>query len=323
MTSLERRLTLEQRMAAPGPIVLDGAMGTELQRRGVPMDRVAWSAAALSTHPDTIRAIHQDNLAAGAEIIIANTFGASRHVLDPAGLGDAVGELNRLAVALAKQARETIQPENPVWVAGSISSFVAENDGDNIPDAQVMGANFREQADNLAEGGAELIMLEMMVEAEQSILAVEAAAATGLPVWVGFSCRMAEDGETVLMWDRQDAVRFGEVIGPVMAAGGAHGASLAGVMHSEMETALPALKVLGENWRGPMSAYAHSGRFVMPDWQFVEVISTDDFAEQAAGWVDAGARVVGGCCGIGPAHIEALADRLRGSANPPLPSGPS
>ncbi|MGH6959385.1 MAG: homocysteine S-methyltransferase family protein, partial [Dongiaceae bacterium] len=87
-------------------IILDGAMGTELQRRGVPMDRVAWSAAALATHPEVIRDIHEDYIRAGADVIITNSFGSSRHVLEPAGLGDRVAPLNRRSLELAKEARD-------------------------------------------------------------------------------------------------------------------------------------------------------------------------------------------------------------------------
>ena len=89
---------LGERLAAGEVIIIDGAMGTELQRRGVPMDKVAWSAAAIASHPDTIREIHEDYIRAGAEVIIANTFGAARHVLARASLGERVGELNRRAV---------------------------------------------------------------------------------------------------------------------------------------------------------------------------------------------------------------------------------
>ena len=75
--------TVFERIRRGEVIVLDGAMGTELQRRGVPMDRVAWSAAALATHGEVIRQIHEDYSEAGADILITNSFGASRHVLEP------------------------------------------------------------------------------------------------------------------------------------------------------------------------------------------------------------------------------------------------
>ena len=88
---------------------LSGAVSEDaalLQRRGVPMHHVAWSAAALETHPHIVRQVHEDHIAAGAEVITANSFGTSRHVLEPAGMGDQVAELNRRAIQLAREARD-------------------------------------------------------------------------------------------------------------------------------------------------------------------------------------------------------------------------
>src|SRR3712207_2755816 len=97
---------LQQRLDRGEVVILDGAMGTELERRGVPMDTVAWDAAALFTHPDTVREVHEDYIRAGADVIITNTFATARHVLEPAGMGERFRELNTRAVALAKEARE-------------------------------------------------------------------------------------------------------------------------------------------------------------------------------------------------------------------------
>ena len=85
-------------------IILDGATATELDRRGVPMDSVAWSAGALETHPDVVRQVHEDYIRAGADIVTTNTFSSARHVLELAGMGDLVVKLNRRAAALAKEA---------------------------------------------------------------------------------------------------------------------------------------------------------------------------------------------------------------------------
>src|SRR5262245_30786936 len=116
--------SLGERMDRGDVVILDGAMGSELQRRGVPMHHVAWSAAALATHPEIVQAAHEDYLRAGAEILTANSFGTSRHVLAPAGLGDRVAELNRRSIELARAARDRVAPRHDVWIAGSMSSFV-------------------------------------------------------------------------------------------------------------------------------------------------------------------------------------------------------
>jgi len=141
---------LQARLEAGKVIILDGATGTELQRRGVPMHGFAWSAAALDTHPETVRVVHEDYIRAGADVIITNSFSTARHVLEPAGLGDRVRALNQRAVTLAQAARENAASGRPVAIAGSISSFRA----DRTP-AEQLEANYREQAELLAEAGVE------------------------------------------------------------------------------------------------------------------------------------------------------------------------
>src|SRR5215207_815215 len=111
---------LQRRLDGGETVLLDGAMGTELERRGVPMDAVAWDAALL-THPATVREVHEDFIRAGADVITTNTFATARHVLEPAGMGERFRELNARAVALAKEARENAA-DGAVFIAGSIST---------------------------------------------------------------------------------------------------------------------------------------------------------------------------------------------------------
>jgi homocysteine S-methyltransferase len=295
---------IEERIESGPVLLLDGATGTELQRRGVPMHRVAWSAAALETHPDIVRDLHRDYIAAGAEVITANSFGTARHVLEPAGLGGRVGELNRRAIALAREARERAAARRPVWVAGSISSFIAEADLKNRPSLAAARRSYSEQAGLLAEAGADLLLLEMMRDIDHSRLAVECAVATGLPVWIGFTCRRNPEGEVVLR-GRDADIPLADAIAPVSEPGG----SLIAIMHSELEDVPAALDVLAEHWQGPVGAYPHSGDFAMPNWLFDDIVEPDPFARAAARWAPR-VQLLGGCCGIGPGHIRALAARL-------------
>ena len=295
-------MTLKQRIEDGELVILDGATGTELEKRGVPMDEAAWCAAALATHPDAVRGVHEDYIRAGADVIITNTFPAAKHVLEEAGLGERFRELNERAVGLAQEARENVGRED-IYVAGSISTFPARHDHGYDPDEQRARTNYQEQAEVLAESGVDLLALEMMRDLEQSVYAVEAAVETGLPVWIGFSCKRAEDG-TVVLWDGRDTLA--EAVDELAA----RNVSLVFVMHTLVEDTVPALGVVRERWDGPLGAYPHSGKFVMPNWQFTDMISPEDFAEEALRWVGLGVRVVGGCCGIGPEHIRALKEVL-------------
>lgn len=293
---------LERRMGEGEVVVLDGATGTELEKRGVPMDDAAWCATALVTHPETVREVHEDYIKAGADVVITNTFPTSRHVLGPAGLGDRFRELNELAVELAKQARENAA-ERPVYLAGSISTFSARLDDALQPPEEEARANYREQAEVLAEAGVDLIALEMLRDVRQASYAVEGAVATGLPVWVGFSCKLRDDG-TVALWDGESTLA--EALEEVPLSG----VSVVSVMHTLVEDTPAALDEVARGWDGLLGAYPHAGRFVMPNWQFTDEISPRGFAGEALRWLDAGARAIGGCCGIGPEHIMALREML-------------
>lgn len=296
-------MDLIDRVNAGGTVIMDGATGTELEKRGVPMDGAAWCAAALATHPDVVREIHEDYIRAGAEIVITNTFPVARHVLEPAGLGDRFRELNGLAARLAVEARENAA-DGEVYIAGSVSTFPPFLDHSRTLSEKEARDNYLEQAEVLAESGVDLIVLEMMRDIEQTSYAIEAAVATGLPVWVGFSCKIKEDG-TVVLWDGETTI----------AAAFDHlsldGVSLVAVMHTLVEDTKPALREVVGRWDGPVGAYPHAGRFVMPNWQFIDEITPEDFAEEATEWHALGARMLGGCCGIGPEHVRALTERFQ------------
>src|SRR5215472_12829256 len=282
-------LTLQDRIARGGAVILDGAMGTELQRRGVPMDGIAWSAAALATHPEAVRGVHEDYLRAGAEILITNSFAASRHVLAATGLGEHVAELNRRSVALAREAIGNLAADRPVWVAGSISTFVPWGDNRHRPPPAEERASYREQAELLAEAGVDLLALEMIRDIDQACTILEAAAATRLPLWVGFTCRLGEDGRTVLLLGRDRERPLNECIGPVLAAGPC---SVVAVMHSDLSTSALALDVVFENWRGPVACYPECGESENPDWRFGD-LTPDDLATAAETWVERGVAIVG------------------------------
>ena len=293
---------VQERLDAGEIVILDGAMGTELERRGVPMDEVAWDAAALATHPHLVREVHEDYIRAGADVITTNTFATARHVLEPAGMGDQFRSLNTQAVTLAREARENVA-ENPVCVAGSISTMSARIDQSYKPRAEVARDNYQVQAEILAESGVDLIVLEMLRDLEHASYAVEAAVSTGLPVWVGFSCETTDEGTVVLLEGNHTLAEALAYIPPL-------GASLIAIMHTLTEDTPPALREVNGRWSGPVGAYPHSGEFIMPNWQFVDIISPEDFAKQAQGWTGMGVQLVGGCCGIGPEHIRLLKERL-------------
>jgi len=294
---------LQTRLDQGKVIILDGATGTELQRRGVPMHGFAWSAAALDTHPEIVRAVHQDYIRAGADVIITNSFSTARHVLEPAGLGDRVRALNQRAVTLALAARENAASGRPVAIAGSLSSFRAAG-----TPVEQLEASYREQAELLAEAGVNLIALEMIYNVELAAPAIRAALTTGLPIWVGFSCRKAADGTLQLLDGSPFAAGLSQSL--ALLARLPLGSAAVTVMHTQTEDIVRALEIVRQHWSGPTGVYAHSGQWIDPNWQFVDMISPEDYLSLAQQWVVLGAQMIGGCCGIGPEYIRLLKERL-------------
>lgn len=294
---------LEEKLQAGRTVLLDGATGTELEKRGVPMHGTAWTAEAVRTCPEIVTAVHCDYILAGAEVITVNSFSLAKHMLIPAGLAGQFGDLNRTAVRLAIMARDQVATA-PVAIAGSIAptTFCSEPAKGYLRREEAL-AGYAEQADILCQAGVDLLIVEMISDIEQGSLAVQAACATGLPVWLGFSCRKTAVGE-LMLWDR------GHTLSEGVAAISPIGGSAALIMHTDVADAVQAFAELKRSWTGTLGIYAHSGVFVMPNWLFNDVISPTDYAREAEIWMNMGAGIIGGCCGIGPAHIAELRKRF-------------
>ena len=129
-------------------------------------------------------------------------------------------------------------------------------------------------------------------------------------VWTGFSVSLNASHEVTnyndgqgFQFENMSFIKMATSILPL-------GCDAAGIMHSSVDHIEPALGELRELWDGPVFAYAESGHFVAPSWKFEHIISTDDYLECALKWMDRGARIIGGCCGIGPEHIRVLKDNM-------------
>lgn len=297
---------LENRILGDGPpLIIDGGMGTELEKSGVPMDGKVWSGRAVLSHPDAVRQIHEEFITAGAEVIIANTFAAARHMLEPGGLGDYVSEINLNAVKLAQQARENVAAE-PVAIAGSICEWAPTDDPHwNTPEA--VGQSSREQAELLAEAGVDLIALEMCEQTEFSVAATEAALEVGLPVWIGMSAKTHKGCNSLSVFDYEE-LDFESLVKGLAV----YPAMMMNIMHTPVPDINEAMRIVRKYWNGPVGIYPESGYFTMPNWQFVDVIEPDELAKSAQSWIDEGVRMVGGCCGLGAEHIAALRQEFRG-----------
>ena len=283
---MNRYDALMQRIQAGEKILIDGATGSELLARGAPRLENGWSGGGAMTHPEIVRGIHEDYIDLGANIIISNTFSTSRHICIDAGIPDQFEFLNRRGVELAIEARANKSAEN-VLVAGGIShwSFTKVH-----PPLDVLRTNMEDEAAIMAKAGAELIMLEMMVDIERMLIVLESAQKTGLPVWPGFSVKEDEDGNTIL-WK-------GPLLADALDAIADKDIPLITIMHSNVEFIDGALDVLQAKWDGPIAVYAHSGG--------ENPVSAEAYAAMAEGWLKRGVNVIGSCCGFGVDYIKAL-----------------
>jgi len=316
--------SLTERLQQGEILLLDGGVSTEIRRRGVALDKNVWSGLATKTNPDEVRSVHEDYIRAGAQIITANTYSTARHVLESINLGHESKMLNLKSVQLAQQARDNVADE-PILIAGSMSSMPPLTSHREVAiDGQVESSYqelaeslvnagvdliIAELAESLVNAGVDLIIAEMMRDVENAGIVIRAAVSTGLPVLIGFSAMVADNGVDVrsLRWKNTDdttsAHDFGEMVDQLKPLGGL----AAGIMHTRVEDTAPALAVLREHWAGPLLAYAETGNLILPEWRYEEVSSPQQYAAEIEGWIrDYGVQIVGGCCGTGPEHIRAL-----------------
>ena len=292
---------LNARLASGDVVVIDGATGTELEARGVPMDDAAWCGVANLEYAEVAREIHADYIRAGARVVIANTFSTDRLRLGDAGIADRVEEVNRKAVGAALDARAAVDRPDVV-VAGSLSraaAFTIDGSARRVDRATLLEA-YSEQARLLADAGVDLIALEMISALDHGEPALEAARSVGLPIWLGMSAERTADGR-LECWQGHGML-FDDLVQGLAAP------DLAAlmVMHTDVADVDDALEAVFRHWDGPVGVYPHVGAFVPPSWQFDERFTPADLVVHSRRWVERGVRIVGGCCGLGPSYIEAL-----------------
>lgn len=312
ITPVTRYERLMARMRSGERIMIDGGTGTEVERRGVPQLENAWNGGGALSHPEIVQGIHEDYIRYGAEVVISNTFATSRHLLEDAGVPELFEAYNRTSVELAVAARRSTSAPD-VLVAGGIShwSFTRRK-----PDLESLRDGAAEQALIMAQAGADLIMLEMMIEVPRMLATLEGAANSGLPVWVGLSCATDAAGQVWLQSDDTDSEGYvkaqaGESLSEALLALNDKDVPLVSIMHTDVKDIEACLDIVDECWNGLTGVYAHSGRFVDDAWMFDDTISPGDFAAACQRWLRRDVNLIGGCCGIRPEHIEALRPAVR------------
>lgn len=285
--------TIEKLIAA-GPIVSDGAWGTQLQARGLAIGDFpdAWNLS----HPERVAEVARAYVDAGSRVILTNTFGANRIRLAENSLADRVVEINRRGVEISRQAADgkaavfaSIGPTGKLLMNGEVS-------------AEEMLAAFTEQARAMAEGGADALVVETMSDLEEAKLAVAAARATGLPV---VACMVFDSGKNL---DRTMMGTTPEQAAQELTAAGADvigancGQGIGGF--------LPLCQRLRAATDRPIWMKPNAGLPQLVEGRAVYVGTPEDFAGHIPALLKAGANFVGGCCGTSPQFVSAVCHRL-------------
>lgn len=277
-------------MAKPRAVeILDGAMGSVLAARGVQVDGPAWSARALIEAPDQVAAIHRAYARAGARIHTANTFRAD------------TAELIDKAVQLA---RDNI---GDGLVAGSIGPAADCYRPDLTPPTAQTTAAHRRKAALLVAAGVHLLLFETFADHAEAVAAVEACADLGVPVWL--SLTGGPDG----------ALASPSQVARIVMDAAAFDVARVLVNCTDARLTLDYLKAL-RAVDLPLGAYANVGSADLGylvefgvEPSVVELrLRARAYAQLALAWAEAGADVIGGCCGTFPEHIEALREAFRG-----------
>ena len=280
-------------------LIGDGALGTLLAERGVGFGH-PYARANLS-HPEMVGEIHEEYLRAGANVIETNTFSANRFKLETHDLEDCVQQVNAAGASLARKAADTVAgSRDRALVLGAIGPLgrpLAPVGPVTLEEAQTV---FREQAEALLEGGADAILLETFTDLTELKLAYEAVGPLDAPILAYKT--FVEDGETLAEGLPERAAR--EISG--------WGADLAGANCTVGPQRMVGIVEQMSAGAGPVAAFPNPGLPQLVDGHIRFRRDIGHFAEYGVKLAEAGARLIGGCCGTTPAHVKALSEALRG-----------
>jgi 5-methyltetrahydrofolate--homocysteine methyltransferase len=285
-------------LASTRVVVTDGAMGTELQRAGLPVGECGerWNL----DYPERVEAIHAAYLQAGSDAIITNSFGANRWVLGRYGLADRVVEVNRAAAAAARRAVD--RGGRPCAVLGDVGPCgrLLRPLGDVTPDDLL--AEFARQAGALVDGGVDGLIIETMTALEELELAIRASREAGATLVIASMAfdRLPNGNVRTMMGVAPDRAARGAVA----AGAGIIGANCGTRMAMEDFVRVVADFKLATD--RPVIIQANAGNPELEAGRAVYRLGPGAFAEGMRGVVAAGAAMVGGCCGTTPDHIAAL-----------------
>jgi 5-methyltetrahydrofolate--homocysteine methyltransferase len=291
--------SLLERIALGGVLISDGAMGTFLHAKGLQAGECPelWCVS----HPDVVKSIAAAYVEAGSDIVETNSFGGSAFKLKPYGHDAQVGEFNRAAAALAREAMG-----GKGYVAASIgpTGHIVEEEGGDVSAQQLYDA-FKEQALALAEGGADAICVETMSSLTEAVQAIKAVKEnTNLPAICTFTFELGAKGFRTMMGVKPDRAARAAVAAGADIIGANCGNGIANMIEitKQMRAAAPGTPIL---------IHANAGAPEVENGKTIFKETPEYMASRVNELIEAGANVIGGCCGTTPNHIAAMARSVR------------
>ncbi|HET7565359.1 MAG TPA: homocysteine S-methyltransferase family protein [Gemmatimonadaceae bacterium] len=276
-------------------VVFDGAMGTMLYAKGVFINQCYDELNVRA--PDLVREVHRAYVQAGAEVLETNSFGANRVKLAQYGLEARVTELNRCAAELAREAAG-----DRVFVAGAVGPLGVRIEPYGPTSRDEAQSYFREQLSALREGGADLFILETMADLHEMEQAIRAARDVDASVPIIAQMTIGQDGHTP----------FGASPEDVVTALAGWGADVIGLNCSVgPQTILEAIERMVPVATCKMSAQPNAGMPRDVGGRTMYMASPEYMATYARHLLNAGAKIIGGCCGTTPEHIRAMVEGIR------------
>jgi 5-methyltetrahydrofolate--homocysteine methyltransferase len=292
-----------------GPFLLDGGMGSQLIARKISVSKCN-DYLNIET-PDQIEQIHRDYLDAGCDAVITNTFGANEVMLARHGVAGRAAEINKAGAQIARRAAG--RDKVVLGDIGPCGDFL-------LPvgplEPQTLKRAFEEQVAALCVGGVDGLIIETMTALEELTLAVEAAIenSDGRPVWASMAFDKTAQGFRTMMGVDVDTAVSALISLGIDAVGFNCGTVTLAEYIQLGEQFMEAVHKTGTET--PVYAEANAGTPELIDGQAVYKVTPQVFAETVAALYNQGIRILGGCCGTGPAHIVAVAERLKTVRNP-------
>jgi homocysteine S-methyltransferase len=295
-------------------MILDGGLATQLEAQGCDLGNALWSASLLQSNPEAIVTATRAYLDVGAECVATASYQASREGFATWGMSaNEADDMMRLSVALARRARDEYRGDNPglefvPLVAASIGPYGAmlhdgsEYSGSYGVTAETLRAFHALRLDLFDRSGADVLALETIPSRLEADVLAELLVGCKTPAWISFSCR---DGAHVVDGTPLEVVAAKFAGHPTVVAVGVNCTPPQYVpeLVGRLREALPDKAIM---------AYPNSGEiYHAADNSWSGTVTPGDCAEAALAWVAAGADIVGGCCRMGPAHIQAIRNALR------------